>query len=431
MKTFLLSWYLALWAKLFIKRTHVRIIAVTGSVGKTTTHAAIAAVLDGVAPARAISGNFNVPFGVAMGILGGGWDHQYASSGGGPWFWFRASLAAPFLALFSRPKERFVIAEYGADRPGDIQWLVDQFPPHISVITAVGDVPVHMEYYASAKEVAAEKAKILSRLGATDVAVLNADDLTVLEMKDKLRGSAITFGTSEGAHVRAAGIELLIDSGVPEGITFTIHADGSALPIKLYGVLGRSQAYAASAAIAVAYALGVEPQEAVLGLANYRAPAGRMRLISGIKDSTIIDDSYNASPMAVHNALLALKDAPAKRRIAVLGDMLELGKATIVAHQAVGDRAGDIADILICVGQKSKFTADSAGNQMKTSDIHWFLTSDEAKIKVQDLIEPGDLVLVKGSQGIRTERIVKEIMSEPERAAQQLARQGMRWLRKA
>lgn len=427
----LLSEYLAFWARLFMRRTGIRIIAVTGSVGKTTTHAAIAAALDGAVPVRAVRGNFNYAFGVAMGILGGGWDDRYFSSGGGPGYWFRACLAAPLVALTRRPEERYVIAEYGVDRPGDMAWLVRNFPPHVAVVTAVGETPAHGEYYASARQVADEKAKILSRLGPSDHAILNADDLTVLEMKDKVRGGVITFGMSPVAQVRAAGIELLVDSGVPAGITFTIHADGTSAPIRVHGALGRSQAYAAAAAVAVAYAVGVEPERAILGLKNYRPPAGRLRLIRGLKGTTILDDSYNASPMAIHNALDMLKAVPAARRVAVLGDMLELGGQTIQAHQAIGDMAAAIANVLVCVGEKSKFIADSAANQLLKEDIHWFRTAEEAGHKVQELLRPGDAVLVKGSQGMRMERIVKEIMAEPERATQILVRQNKRWLQKA
>lgn len=430
MKSILLSAYLAFWARLFLKRTGIKIVAITGSVGKTTTKAAIGAVLEGQGAVRTVIGNLNGPLGVSIGLLGGGWIERYYRSGGGTWFWLLAALAAPFRAFFSRSHERIVVLEYGADRPGDIQWLVDRFPPHIAVITAVGETPVHVEYYASTKEVAVEKAKILSRLGATDIAVLNADDLTVLEMKEKVRGSTITFGMSQSAQVRAAGMELLADTGVPEGILFTLHSNGSALPIRVYGGLGRSQTYAVSAAIAVAYALGVEPEEAAVGLVNYRPPAGRLRLLKGIKDTTVLDDSYNSSPLAVHNALDTLKQVPAKRRIAVLGDMLELGAQSIGAHQAAGDMAGEVADVLVCVGEKSRLTSDSAANQLPKENIHWFRTADEAKMKVQELLEPGDIVLVKGSQGMRMERVVKEIMAEPERAAQLLARQGPRWLRR-
>lgn len=430
MRSELLSWYLALWARLYLKRTGVRIIAITGSVGKTTTHAAVFAALDGHVPVRAVLGNWNGPLGAAMGILGGSWGVSYSSSGGGTWFWFRAAFAAPFLSLFARPKERYLVIEYGADRPGDIQWLVERFPPHIGVITAVGETPVHLEYYASPKEVAAEKAKLLARMMPGDFAILNADDMSVLEMKDGVRGSAITFGMSGSAQVRAAGLELLTDTGVVEGVTFTVHADGSTLPIRIYGGLGRSQAYAASAAVAVAYALGVEPEQAAVGLVNYRPPAGRLRILKGIKETTILDDSYNASPLAMHNALDMLASVPAKRRVAVLGDMLELGGQTITAHQAAGDMAGSITDILVCVGEKSRFIADSAANQLLKEDIHWFHNSEDAKLKVQELIEEGDVVLIKGSQGVRMERIVKEVMAEPERASQLLVRQNKRWLEK-
>jgi len=152
--------------------------------------------------------------------------------------------------------------------------------------------------------------------------------------------------------------------------------------------------------------------------------------LPGIKTSIILDDTYNASPSAMHVALETLRDLPAKRKVAVLGDMLELGKYSVQAHQTAGDMAGAIADILVCVGEKAKFIADAARNEMESDHIITFHDSDEAKLKVQELLQPGDLVLVKGSQGKRMEKIVEEIMAEPQRKRELLVRQSEGWLKK-
>jgi len=424
--------YLAFWARRYLNRTGARLVAITGSVGKTTTKEAMRAVLAHAFRVRAVAGNLNGPNGVALGILGGGWDAAYYRAGGGKWFWLRACLAAPFRAFGGHSDADLIVVEFGADRPGDIAWLVDRFPPHVSVVTAVGDVPVHVEYYVSAEHVASEKSNILKRLAPGDVAVLNADDWTVFEMRSRVRaGTVVTYGMTEGPDVRAAGLEILSETGMVTGVTFTLHTGGAAYPVTIHGALGRSQAMACAAAVAVGTSLGMSATSCIEGLASYRPPAGRLRLMRGIKGSLVLDDTYNAAPAAVHNALEALLEVPMHRRIAVLGDMLELGGSTIRAHESVGNRAGDVADVLIGVGERARFIVDAARNQMPREHAHWFRTSREAGLKLQELIEPGDAVLIKGSQGMRMERVTKEVMADPGRAAQVLVRQSPRWLRKA
>ena len=165
-------------------------------------------------------------------------------------------------------------------------------------------------------------------------------------------------------------------------------------------------------------------------LSAYRGPAGRLKILKGIKNSFLIDDTYNASPSSTHLALETLKELPAKRKIAVLGDMLELGKYSIQAHRDAGNFAGTLADILITVGSRAKFIADAAGNQMSKENIFSFDTSVEAGQKARELVQEGDLVLIKGSQGIRMEKIVEEIMAEPEKKKELLVRQSKKWISK-
>jgi UDP-N-acetylmuramyl pentapeptide synthase len=218
---------------------------------------------------------------------------------------------------------------------------------------------------------------------------------------------------------------------LPEGVSFKLHYAKGFVPVRISGSLGKSQAYSAAAAAIVGLHLGLNLVQVTEGLTRYHGIPGRLRVLPGIKDTVIIDDTYNAAPAAMHLALDSFAAFPAQRRVAVLGDMLELGKYTFEAHQEIGNRVGDIAQVLVCVGEKAKIIADAAANQMEQKNIYTFHTSEEAKQKVQELLQAGDLVLVKGSQGKRMEKIVEEIMAEPERKRELLVRQSRSWLNKA
>ena len=163
-------------------------------------------------------------------------------------------------------------------------------------------------------------------------------------------------------------------------------------------------------------------------LVNYRSPAGRLTLIKGIKQSNIIDDTYNASPLAMREALETLKRLKAKRKIAVFGDMLEIGKYTMQAHEEIGHFASKVIDILITVGTRAKFIAEGAAKfGMSKKSIFQFDDVNKAGIFLQDKIQKGDLILIKGSQGVRMEKIVEEVMAEPQRAEELLVRQTPVW----
>jgi UDP-N-acetylmuramoyl-tripeptide--D-alanyl-D-alanine ligase len=201
--------------------------------------------------------------------------------------------------------------------------------------------------------------------------------------------------------------------------------------------LGKSQALSSGAAATVGVVYDMNLIEISQALADYKGPNGRLKILKGIKNSTIIDDTYNAAPSSTRLALETLKElavypggSKERRKIAILGDMLELGKYTVQAHQEIGNLCGSNVDILITVGLRAKFIADSAEKGMPKEKIYSFPTSDLAKIKIQELIEEDDLVLVKGSQGVRMEKIAEEIMAEPERREELLVRQGRKWRNK-
>ena len=464
---------LTVLAQAYIWRYRPLIVAITGNVGKTSTKEAIAAVLaspcrdslslrrrDRSLPLNAPStsaagrrirsgkGNLNNEFGVPLTILGD-WAEDYYEGGNTLWFWVRVLVVSFFGLFFQKNYPEVLVLEFGADKPGDIKRLTAKFKPHIGVVTAVGEVPVHVEYFSGPEAVAREKGRLVEALLISDFAVLNFDDLAVLEMKERTKAKIFTYGFGDGANIKISNFEFLttarsravafmaISNEKPEGVSFkmnyndTLRGGGQGfVPFKLSGSLGKSQGYAAAAAAAVGVIFGMNLVDVSEALSEYHGPKSRLKILKGIKNSIIIDDSYNASPLSIHLALETLRDLPGARRVAVLGDMLELGKYTIKAHQDVGNLAGSFVDLLICVGSRAKFIADSAFNQMSKENIYRFDTSDEAKLKIKELIKEGDLILVKGSQGMRMEKIVEEIMAEPEKKKELLVRQSKKWLSK-
>ncbi|OGN03536.1 MAG: hypothetical protein A2655_04860 [Candidatus Yanofskybacteria bacterium RIFCSPHIGHO2_01_FULL_43_42] len=426
----IIIWKINFIARMYLWRFKPMIIAITGNVGKTSTKEAVVAVLSSIKRVRSGKGNLNNEFGVPL-VIVGNWADDYYEGGNTLWFWVRVLLISFFGWFFARNYPRVLVLEYGADKPGDIKRLVEKFRPHIGIVTAVGEIPVHVEFFSGSEAVAREKSRLIEALEPTGYAILNSDDDVVLDMKKRTKATVVTYGFGEGAEVRVSNFDYKTDNNIPLGTSFKLHyGPNSFVPVNVMGSLGPSQAYAAAAAAAVGITMDMNLVEISDALSYYDGPKGRLKILAGIKHSWIIDDTYNASPASTRLALSVLRELPAKRRIAVLGDMLELGKYSVQAHQATGDLVNGFVDVLICVGARAKFIADSAANQMPKENIYTFDTADTAERKVQELIEEGDLILIKGSQGMRMERIVEEIMAEPQRKRELLVRQSKKWLQK-
>lgn len=430
MGTNILTTILEYLARGYIKRYKPKIIAVTGNVGKTSTKAAIEAALVGQYHVRASAGNLNNELGVPMTILGDYADRYYGQ--GSSWLlWLEIITRGVVGLIVKHPYPDILILEYGADRPGDIERLATTYPPSIAVITAIGHMPVHVEFFASAQDLAREKFSIVKSMSRQGKVIVNYDDPVVIEMSRDVPVPVISYGFNPESTMQVTQYAIrLDDQELPYGISFKLQHDGKVVPVKLEGILGEAHAGAAAAAAAVGVSLGMNLVTISDALHRYDPPAGRMRIISGIKNTTIIDDTYNASPAAMGLALHTIAHIPAHRKIAILGDMLELGALTEQAHREVGGLAGQKVSILIGVGHKSKFTLEAAAEYLKPEQIAWYDNSEEAKIHIQNVLQPGDLILVKGSQGIRMEKIVKEIMANPEYASHLLCRQSKKWLSK-
>jgi UDP-N-acetylmuramoyl-tripeptide--D-alanyl-D-alanine ligase len=427
----IIEWKLRLLAKWVLKKYRPQVIGITGSVGKTSTKEAVFTVLSSKFRVGKNIKNYNNELGVPLSILGS--ESGYKN----PLAWIYVFLKALGLLLF-RKKDypEIMVLEMGADKPGDIRYLTKLAPCHIGVITAIGHV--HEEFFGSLEKIIREKQILVTHLKKDDWAVLNADDALVMEVKDKIKARISTFGFSEGAEVRAA--EPAVSAGPSpdpwvdvqiKGLSFKLMYQGSSIPVFLPSVLGEHQVYSALAAAAVGLALGVNGADISAALKNYKSPPGRMNLIPGIKHTSIIDDTYNSSPMAARAALSVLKKINVSgRKIAVFGDMLELGEFTESGHREVGEAVPGAADILVTVGDKAGFIGDEAAKRGLPSDkIHGFDNTYEAGKYIQETLRQGDIILVKGSQGARMERVVKELMSEPLQAKELLIRQGEEWAR--
>lgn len=458
----ILKLILKILAKRVINRYQPTVVGITGSVGKTMAKEAIYAVLSrkfwarpvthktakaGEAPdyiktlssglvfnpkivsngVRKNEENYNNEFGVPMAVLGispkSSSTYNLQLTTYNSRFELLIKLLKSVWLAFGFLKQKypkFLILELAADRPGDIEYLVDIVKPQVGVVTAVGEVPVHVEFYASPQEVAQEKSKLIAQLSAHDgLAVLNYDDQTVLDMKEKSKVKVMTFGFNKEADVCVSDIAYFVGDNSDEigGLSFKLGYVSSFVPVRVNGLAGVHQIYGLMVAVAVGLHFNMNLIEISGAFENIELPHGRMNLIRGIKNSVIIDDTYNASPLSMHAALDTLRDfAKAReslgvkgRRIAVLGNMRELGKYEVGAHRAVGNLAAERCDILITVGTAGKLIADSAANQLAKENIMTFNTSGEAKSKVQEIIQEGDVVLVKGSRAMEMEKIVSEI----------------------
>lgn len=422
---FILRYCLKVLAKLTLWRYRPGIIGITGNVGKTSAKSAVAAVLGADRRLRAAGKSFNNELGLPLTVLGD-WE-----STEGWFFWPKVFLAAILQIGLKNPAyPQILVLEYGVDRPGDMDRLLKIAEPQLGVVTALGEIPVHVEFFAGPEMVRKEKAKLIRALPTTGFAILNADDEVVITMKEETRAHPLTFGFGPASDVRITNLVNHLDKNFI-GVSFKLAYGGSVVPVRLRNVFGKSHAYSASVAAAVGLIYGMNLVKIAEALSRYQPPPGRLHFLPGIKETFLIDDTYNASPTAMQEALHVLGNLKAKRKIAVLGDMLELGKYTMSAHEGIGRLIPKSAELLFTVGSRAKFIAESAvKNGFPKKKVMSFMDVGEAGLELQRLMKKGDLILVKGSQAVRMEKIVKEVMAEPQKAPELLVRQNPAWLRK-
>ncbi len=410
---YIITYLLKAKARAFLAQNKVEVIAITGSVGKTSTKEAIYAVLKSKFDVASSKKSFNTDIGMCLAILG---QHQSGFSSVTAWF---KILKQVFLEEIKAPSK--MVLEMGADKPGDLERLMRIAPPVISVVTNVNEVHLGPGQFPNIEAIAKEKSTLVRLLPQSATAVLNADDERVINMPT--RANKLTFGLSETADLKAKAIH-----STSVGLSFSVEYKGKTEAFSL-PIIGEFQVYVMLPAIAVGLSMGMSLKECITALADYQLPPGRMSPIEGLNDSHILDGSYNASPKTVETSLAMVHDFRAPRKIIALGTMNELGELSYEAHLKAGEQAARVGQLLIFVGKEASALKKGAMNAgFKESAIYTFFNSIDAGVFLADKLREDDLILVKGSQNaVRMERFVEKIMKEPMKAGELLCRQGEGW----
>jgi UDP-N-acetylmuramoyl-tripeptide--D-alanyl-D-alanine ligase len=345
-----------------------RVIGITGSVGKTTTKEMVAAVL---------AQRYNTL-------------HSRGS--------YNNEIGLPLTLLELTPDHERVVLEMGMYDVGEIAELAQIASPHVGLVTNVG--PAHLERAGTIERIARAKAELVEALPAEGVAILNYDDRLVRQMAEKTRARVFFYGLSPRADLWASGIQGM---GL-EGIRFQLHYASETLHLRV-PLLGRHSVHTALRAAAVGLVEGESWQEIVDGLQG-GAPQLRLVAVDGINGATILDDTYNASPQSTL-AALNLLDELEGRKIAVLGDMLELGSYEEEGHRKVGLRVIDSVDVLITVGNLGRIIGEEAQRWgLPKSAVHMLDDNSQAIDLLEGIVKAGDVILVKGSRALHMEDVV-------------------------
>jgi UDP-N-acetylmuramyl pentapeptide synthase len=427
MKTYrvrILERLLRLLAISIVRKHQPKIIGVTGSVGKSSTKEAIAQVLSGKFRVRKNEENYNNEIGIPLTIIG-------ARSGKrSPVGWLIVLWRWAIARFFLRDYPEVLVLELGIDHPGDMKYLLGFLPVSIGVVTNVSSS--HLEFFKSVQAIAREKGLLVTRLPESGAAVLCADDAEVAALSEKVKAKTITFGESETASVRGVHGGISTSAVSFAGCHFKLLYDGKVLPVHMPDIAAIHQIPSVLAAFCVGLIFKLNPIDMIASIREFRSLPGRMRLIEGRKQSWIIDDTYNASPLSTNAALETLHSFQNGRRIAILGDMLELGRESEHAHEATAERIIRCeVDRAVLVGRRMLSTYETLTKKKHFPEARaaWFDHPQAAAAFVRDTIDgaPGDIVLVKGSQGMRMEMVTEALMAHPEQAENLLCRQSADW----
>lgn len=400
----------------FKKHPEVKLVAVSGSVGKTSTKTAIATVLSKKYRVRMLDNNHNTHMSAPLGILG----VEYPAN-------IRSVVA--WLKVFRAAKQRIkqptdvdvIVQELGTDRIGEIEYFGTYLQPDIGVVTAV--TPEHMEYFGTIENVAKEE---LALANFSKLALINRDDIEGRFADFMNNPNLDTYGTSGAAEYRIEVKDFDAVHGYQAWLVIAGYSETYPAKIK---VLGEHSLHPVAGAVAVAAKLGMGPQEIAAGVEDIRPVPGRMNILRGVEGSVLIDDTYNSSPAAASAALQTLYSLVAPQRIAVLGSMNELGDISATEHEKLGHLCDpSLLSWVVTIGDEAeKFLAPAA--RSRGCQVKSFKSALDAGGFVHSVIEEGAVVLVKGSQGnVYGEEAVKGLLHSTS-DDHQLVRQSPEWLK--
>jgi len=407
-------------AKAVLLRHRPLVVGVTGSVGKSSTKESIALVLASKMRVRKSEGNFNNEVGVPLTILG-------ADSGGSSFLrWLSVGFRFLRLMLFPVKYPEALVLEMGVDRPGDMAYLLGFAPVQIGVVTRIAES--HLAYFGSTGNIAKEKGRMIASLPEDGFAVLNADDPLVFRMAEKTKAVVLSYGFGTQAIIRADNASFQ-ETPIGIGFSFKLNYDGKSIPVRLPHVVARHHISDALAGAAVGIALGMNLVEIARALEHLEPLPGRLRFLRGKRGIGILDDTYNASSTSVRAGLLTLAEIPARRRVVIFGDMLELGVMSGEEHRGLADDViASGAELIFLVGKRMHLLGEElllCG--LPRGSIMFAPDPDSATLPLKDILREGDLVLVKGSRGMRMEKVTEVLLSDPADAKKYLCCQSPEW----
>ena len=396
-----------------LRRKHdFKVVAVAGSIGKTSTKFAIARVLGQKFRVRFQEGNYNDLVTIPLVFFG-----EHEPSLFNPLAWLKTIISCE-LKIHRKYEYDVVIVEVGTDGPGQIAAFERYLHADVTVLTSI--TPEHMENFTDLDAVALEE---LSVQDYSDVVLVNADltDKKYIDFIERVETYSLhapaTYKVSEFAFQ-------------PDGVTFRLTKRGKTLLDAKHASISEPHLYSLTAAVSVADWLGMQPDEIVAGLTKVKPVSGRMQSLKGIKSSTIIDDSYNASPEAVKAALETLYRIDAPQKIALLGNMNELGVFSEEAHREIGAfcDSKQLSEVITLGPDANEFLAMAA--KQAGCKVTQFDTPYKAGAYLKQIIENGAVILVKGSQNrVYAEEAIKAILADPN-DVDKLVRQSPEWLKK-
>lgn len=403
-------------AKKLLQKYQPKVVVVVGSVGKTSTKLNIATVLSERYKVLAHLGSYNVPVTVPMAMFG----MEIPTEIRNPFAWFAILRQMNSILKSGDYPYQVLVLELGTDHPGEIGYFKKYLSPDIAVVTAVS--PEHMENFASLEEVAKEELTIAQYAKLT---LINRDDVSGQFAKDVPDGTNLdTYGTGGVAEYHFVYNDFEPGKGFAGKFVSPEYGE---LAVSLQ-VVGEHNIRTAVAAGAVAVKLGMSAKQVVSGMQKIRPVPGRMNLLKGLEQTTIIDDTYNSSPLATVAALQTLYQFKAPQHIAILGSMNEMGSYSQVAHQEVAMACDPaLLDWVVLVGQEAKKYMKPV-LQKRGVRVESFMSPYQAGAFVHKVMQPKAVILAKGSQnGVFCEEAVKMLLHSTEEE-RQLVRQSPEWL---
>lgn len=416
------------------------VIGITGNIGKTTTKDYIYNFLSYKygADVRASEKSQNSEFGVNLTILGekNAWNSPTA--------WFKM-IIKNYLKSFSNLKyPKILVLEVGADKPGDIKYITKIVKPDMVVLTAFQMSPTHGEYFTSKAQHINEKKVLVDKMKSGGVIVYNSDDLIMTKLavdKKEASGSVeiFSFGYSPNSNVMILDVGNLYDEeaeilGLKARFRISLLDFNEDIEIRFLGIVGVAHVYSIACAITVAILHGYNKEDIFNSLKNFERnsylPKSRMRLLQGINNSKIIDDSYNSSPKAAENAIDTVSKILTKgKKIGILGHMAELGDRTKEEHFNIGLLASKVFDVIILSGRYNEYYMEGIREgKFDLKDLYLTENPGEVLDVIDEniLIKNNDLVLIKGSQSARLEKVVASLLVNP-RDREEVCRQDIEW----